>query len=363
MTTRVQVLIGTRKGAFVLESDAARKEWAVRGPYLPGRVVMHMAFDRRSGILFAATGDPWFGTRVYRSRDHGHTWDEPVGGPAFPADSGKNMEKVWHVEPGRPDEPGVIYAGVEPAALFKSSDDGESWVWVEGLNQHPTAEQWHPGAGGLCLHTVVLDPLDRDRVSVAISAAGVFQTADGGATWNTSNTGTRVNFMPDQPPMYAEWGQCVHKVVQHPSTPDRMYQQNHCGVYRSDDKGAHWTEITEGLPSDWGFPIAVHPHDPDTIYVCPGISGYQHWAPGAQLGVYRSSDRGATWARLDKGLPQQDAYVISLREGMAMDQLDPAGIYLGTNTGQLYYSPDAGSSWSLATAVLPPILSVGVVTL
>ena len=359
----VQVLLGTRKGAFIMESDAARKDWSLRGPYLPGRIIMHMAFDPRTGILYAATGDPWFGSRIYRSRDHGHTWDEPATGPAFPEDSGKNMEKVWHVEPAGPDQPRVVYAGVEPAALFKSTDDGESWSWMPPLNQHPTAEKWVPGAGGLCLHTIVIDPHDRDRVTVAISAAGVFQTADGGATWNPANNGTRVNFMPDEPPTYAEWGQCVHKVVQHPSTPDRLYQQNHCGVYRSDDKGANWTEITEGLPSDWGFPIAVHPHDPDTIYTCPGISGYQHWAPGASLAVFRSRDRGNTWSRLSNGLPQQDAYVISLREGMAMDKLETPGIYLGTNTGQVYYSPDAGENWREAPGVLPPILSVGAVTL
>jgi len=360
---QVQVLIGTRKGAFIMESDASRKSWSFRGPYLEGRVVMHMAFDTRSDILYAATGDPWFGTRIYRSRDHGHTWDEPVGGPAFPEESGKKLEKVWHVEPGRPDEPGVVYAGMEPASLFKSTDDGETWNWIESLNQHSTAAEWMPGAGGLCLHSIVLPPDNLQEVVIGISAAGVFRTEDGGTSWSTSNTGTRANFTPDMPVTYPEWGQCVHHVVQHPSTPDRMYQQNHCGVYRSDDRGRDWTEITEGLPSDWGFPMAVHPHDPDTIYVCPGTSGYVHWAPNASLAVYRSKDRGAHWTRLDKGLPQKDAYVISLREGMAMDKMDPPGVYFGTNTGQLYYSTDAGDNWRLAAQLLPPISSVGTVTL
>ncbi len=360
---QVQVLIGTRKGAFIMESDASRKDWSLRGPYRPGDVVMHMAFDYRSGILYAATGEPWFGSRIYRSRDHGHTWDEPAGGPAFPEDSGKKLEKVWHVEPGRADEPGVVYAGMEPAALFKSTDNGDSWSWIDGLNRHPTAEQWHPGAGGLCLHSIVLPPDDLEEVVVAISAAGVFRTQDNGKTWAPSNTGTRANFTPDMPVTYPEFGQCVHHVVQHPSVPEQMYQQNHCGVYRSDDRGRSWTEITEGLPSDWGFPMVVHPHDPNTIYVCPGISGYQHWAPGAKLGVYRSRDRGSSWTRLDKGLPQQDAYLISLREGMAIDRLDPPGIYLGTNTGQLYYSADAGESWRAAGPLFPPILGIGAVTL
>ncbi len=244
MAQQVLVLVGTRKGAFVMESGPARSRWKVRGPYHEGQNVMHMALDARSGTLFAAVGDPWFGSRVYRSSDLGRTWNEPQSGPAFPAETGLKLEKVWHVEPGRPREPGVIYAGVEPAALFKSADNGDSWQFVQSLNEHPSRPTWQPGAGGLCLHTIVLDPVDLKRMYVAISAAGVFRTTDGGASWHPANQGTRVNFMPDQPPMYAEMGQCVHKVVLNPSQPRRLYQQNHCGVYRTDNGADQWVEIT-----------------------------------------------------------------------------------------------------------------------
>jgi len=359
MAKQVLVMVGTRKGAFVMESGPARTNWKVRGPYLEGQNIMHMALDPRTRTLFAAVGDPWFGSRVHRSTDLGHTWDEPKSGPAFPAETGLKLEKVWHVEPGRTEEPGVVYAGVAPAALFKSTDNGETWTFIQSLNDHPSRPQWNPGAGGMCLHTIVLDPVDLQRMYVAISAAGVFRTTDGGATWHHANQGTRTNFMPDQPPTYPEFGQCVHKVVMNPSAPRRLYQQNHCGVYRSDNGGDKWTEITEGLPSDWGFGIAVHPHDADTVWVCPGISGYKHWAPGGALAVYRTRDQGKSWDKLTKGLPQKNAYVIVLREGMAVDALQPAGLYIGTNTGQLFCSADEGDSWRQASALFPGINSVG----
>ncbi len=284
MATQVLVLVGTRKGAFVMEGASARSEWKVRGPYLEGENVMHAAFDPRTETVFAAVGDPWFGSRIYRSTDLGHTWDEPESGPTFPRDSGLKLEKIWHVMPGRPEEPGVVYAGVEPAALFKSSDGGESWDFVESLNSHPTRERWEPGGGGLCLHTIVLDPADLQRMYVGVSAAGIFRTTDGGASWEPANQGTRANFMPDQEPIYPKWGQCPHKAVLNAAKPQRLYQQNHCGVYRSVNGGDAWVEITEGLPSDWGLGITIHPHDADTIWVCPGISGYKHWMPdGADL--------------------------------------------------------------------------------
>jgi hypothetical protein len=355
---RVLVMVGTKKGAFVLESGRDRACWNVRGPYLEGQNVMHMTFDPRSETMFSAVGDPWFGSRVYRSTDLGNTWDEPQAGPAFPEETGLTLTKVWHVEPGRPEEPGVVYAGVEPAALFKSTDDGATWEFIQGLNDHPSRSAWQPGAGGMGLHTIVLDPTDLGRIYVAISAAGVFRTTDGGATWETANKGTRTNFMPDEPPTYPEFGQCVHKVVLNPAEPTRLYQQNHCGVYRSDSGGDDWTEISDGLPSDWGFPIAVHPHDPDTVWVSPGTNGYKHWVPDARLRVYRSRDQGAQWQELTCGLPQQNAYVIALREGMAVDKLEPAGVYLGTNTGQLYCSADEGDHWQTLAGYLPPILSV-----
>ena len=216
MARQVLVLVGTRKGTFVMESGPDRRRWKVRGPYHAGQNVMHMALDTRSGTLFAAVGDPWFGSRVYRSTDLGHTWNEPQSGPTFPTETGLKLEKVWHVEPGRPEEPGVVYAGVEPAALFKSIDNGESWKLVQSLNDHASRPTWQPGAGGLCLHTIVLDPLDLRRMYVAISVAGMFRTTDGGASWQPANQGTRVNFMPDEPDAYAELGQCVHKIVLSP---------------------------------------------------------------------------------------------------------------------------------------------------
>jgi photosystem II stability/assembly factor-like uncharacterized protein len=363
MADKVLTLVGTRKGAFVMESGVDRKKWKTRGPYLEGQNIMHMAYDYRTGTMFAAVGDPWFGSRIYRSHDLGNTWDEPQTGPTFPPETGLTLDKVWHVEPGRPDEPGVIYAGVAPAALFKSTDNGDTWDFMPALNNHPTRQEWQPGAGGLCLHTIVLDPGEVQRMYIAISAVGVFRTTDGGESWEPANKGTRTNFMPDQPPTYPEWGQCVHKVVLNPSIPDRLYQQNHCGVYRSDDGADSWNEITEGLSSDWGFGISVHPYDPDTIWVCPGTSGYKHWVPDGALGVYRTRDQGSSWERLTVGLPQKDAYVIVLREGMAVDGLQTAGVYIGTNTGQLYQSNDEGDTWRLAEPLFPGINSVGTATL
>ena len=362
MANSVALLIGTKKGAFVAESDKARQKWVVRGPYLESKNVMHMTYDNRSGTMLAAGEDWWFGARVYRSRDLGNTWDEPQTGPVFPADSGVKMVKVWHVAPGRESEPGVIYAGVEPAALFKSTDNGDTWEWVESLSKHPTREHWQPGAGGLGLHTITLDPRDPQRMYVAISAAGVFRTDDGGKTWTPKNRGTRADFLPGEPSQTPEFGQCVHKVVMDPTNPSRLYQQNHCGVYRTDDAAESWTEITEGLPSEWGLPMAAHSRDGNTVYICPGISGSQHWVPDAQMTVWRSQDAGKTWEGLRKGLPG-GAYVNVMREGMATDRLDPCGVYVGTNTGQLFYSADEGDSWTQLEAMLPPILSVSVVTL
>jgi photosystem II stability/assembly factor-like uncharacterized protein len=363
MANQVLVLVGTKKGAFIMESGRARSRWEVRGPYLEGKNIMHMAFDPRTRTLFAALGDPWFGSRIHRSTDLGHTWDEPKSGPAFPPETELKLQKVWNVTPGRSGEPGVVYAGVEPAALFKSADNGETWQFIKSLNDHPSRVQWQPGAGGLGLHTIILDPADQRRMYIAISAAGVFRTTDGGASWHTANQGTRANFEPDQPPVYPEFGQCVHKVALNPSQPRRLYQQNHCGVYRSDNGADEWVEVTEGLPSEWGFGIAVHPHDADTIWVCPGISGYKHWVPEGAMSVYRSRNQGKSWEKLTKGLPQKDAYLNVLREGIAVDALHPAGIYVGANTGQLFHSADEGDSWREASVRFPAINSVGTATL
>jgi len=357
MAQRVYVAVGTKKGAFLMESGPQRDAWEVRGPYLPGQSVMHMAFDQRTGSLLAAAADFWFGARVYRSEDAGLTWDEPVNGPRFNEASGQKVEKVWQVAPGRPEEPGVIYAGVEPASLFKSTDGGVTWSHIESLNQHPTTSTWNPSAGGLCLHSIILDPRDLGRMYVSISAGGMYTTADGGQTWEPRNKGVRADFM-GTPPFYPETGQCVHHAGMHPSNPQRLYQQNHCGVYRSDDAGLNWTEIDAGLPSDWGLAMAVHPHDADSIYVSQAISQMEHWPHDGRFAIWRTRDAGSTWQRLSQGLPQTDAYLNIHREGLTTDQENPCGVYIGANTGQLWTSRDEGENWSQAPALFPSISSV-----
>jgi photosystem II stability/assembly factor-like uncharacterized protein len=252
----------------------------------------------------------------------------------------------------------VIYASVEPAALFNSTDGGDTWAQVEAVRQHPTAAAWMPSAGGLCMHSITLDPTDVRRMWVSVSAGGMYITEDGGASWSPCNQGVRANFTPDQPPVYPESGQCVHRAGMHPAKPQRLYQQNHCGVYRSDDRGRNWTEISEGLPSDWGLPMAIHAHDADTLYVCPAISGYQHWPQEGRFAVYRSRTAGASWERLANGLPQQDAFLNVHREGLAVDHEDPCGVYVGANTGQLWTSRDEGTTWAPAPALFPGISSV-----
>ena len=358
MAKRVYVAVGTKKGAFLMESDPDRKQWEVRGPYMPGQSVMHMAYDDRTGTLLSAAADFWFGARVYRSTDLGHTWNEPVGGPRFNEESGKKVEKVWHLAPGRPEEPGVIYAGVEPASLFKSSDGGETWTQIESLNQHPTTNTWNPSAGGLCLHSITLDPTNLNRMYVSISAGGMYGTEDGGKTWEPRNKGVRADFLAGSGPHYPESGQCVHHAGMHPSNPQRLYQQNHCGVYRSDDAGRNWTEIDEGLPSDWGLAMAIHAHDPNSIYVSQAISQMEHWPHDGRFGIWRTRDAGSSWERLSEGLPQRDAYLNVHREGLAVDHEDQCGVYIGANTGQLWTSRDEGATWTQAPALFPPISSV-----
>jgi photosystem II stability/assembly factor-like uncharacterized protein len=279
------------------------------------------------------------------------SWDAACHGLDFGADSEYRVRRIWQVAPG--ERPGTVYAGTQRAGLFRSEDGGENWAAVPGLNDHPHAASWEPGGGGLCLHTIIPHPSDPSRIWVAISTGGVYRSDDGGRTWQPRNRGIRADFIPGEAP---EYGQCVHKIALHPSVPDRLYLQNHGGVYRSDDGGDSWIDIGGGLPSDFGFPIAVHPHDPDTVYVVP-LQDMERYVPDGEMAVWRSRDRGESWERLDDGLPT-GAWLVILRDSMATDDLDEHGLYVGTRTGQVFYSRDEGASWDTLADYLPPVYSV-----
>ena len=351
--TRAILLLGTPKGAFILDSDEARREWRVREPVCGGWPVHDISVDRASGALLAGAGSPWFGPAVWRSDDEGATWTHSSEGITY-GDDGPKVATVWNVTAGID---GTIYAGVEPAGLFRSSDGGATWSHVEGLTDHPTRPDWQPGAGGLILHTIVPHPTDAQRLWVGISSVGVFETRDGGATWETRNKGTRAEFNPAD--RYPEWGQCVHKLVMAANGGERLYQQNHCGVYRTKDGGQVWEEITGSLPSDFGFVMTAHPRDPGTAWTIPLTDPMEgRLMPQGAAAVWRTNDGGDTWSRGSDGLPQQDAYVGVLREAMAVDRLDPVGVYFGTSTGQVYGSADEGRTWIKVVDNLPPIWSV-----
>ena len=350
--TRVQLLVGTPKGAFVLESDERRREWTTRGPLCEGWPIHDLIVEPGSGAILAAGGSAWYGPAVWRSEDLGATWTHSSSGLAY-GDGVDPIATVWSLAT-TPD--GALLAGVQPAGLFRSEDRGATWSHVEGLSNHPTRSTWQPGAGGLILHSIVPHPTDADRTWVGISAVGVFETTDKGASWEPRNKGVRADFNPEPNPVT---GQCVHKLAAAAGEPETLYQQNHCGVYRSEDGGANWTELTQGLPSQFGFPMVTHPRDPATAWVIP-MNGDDkgRYMPEARAAVWRTHDRGATWIRADAGLPQQDAYLTVLREAMARDTLDPVGVSFGTETGQLWHSADGGESWDLVTADMPPIWSV-----
>jgi photosystem II stability/assembly factor-like uncharacterized protein len=354
----VLLLVGTMKGAFVFSSNADRREWRMEGPHFRGQAVYAMAFDQRGGrrrILASAQSMHW-GSVVRTSDDFGATWSAPDRqNVRFAEGSDLALANIWQLRPGRADEPDVLYAGVEPAALFESRDAGESWSPVEGLLSHPHRPQWQPGGGGLCLHTIVVDPADPRRMGVAISTGGFYRTEDGGESWRARNVGVRAEFLPDK---YPEFGQCVHKVVHHPSRPERLFLQNHWGLYRSDDWGDSWHDIANGVPSDFGFAMEVHPHEPDTVYIVPLESDEFRVVPEARLRVYRTRDAGESWQPLSEGLPQEDAYELVLRDGMASDGADPAGIYFGTRGGKLFGSANAGDTWMEIADALPPVVCV-----
>jgi hypothetical protein len=351
MTDRLLLLVGTKKGAFIVESDAARKTWAVRGPTCDGWPIQDISYDRASGAMFAGGGSPWYGPTVFRSDDLGASWTQSSDGITY-GDDGPKITAVWNVTAAH----GAVYAGVGPAGLFRSDDGGATWSHVEGLTNHPTRPTWEPGAGGLILHTIVPHPTDRDRMWIAISAVGTFETRDGGLSWEPRNHGVRADFQPDPMP---ETGQCVHKLVAAAGEPEHLYQQNHCGVYRSFDGGVTWQEITAGLPSEFGFGMVAHPRDPLTVWNIP-LNGADkgRFMPDASAAVWRTHDGGDTWIRGEDGLPQHDAYLGVLREAMARDELDPVGVYFGTSTGQLFASADGGSTWDAISTTFPPIWSV-----
>jgi photosystem II stability/assembly factor-like uncharacterized protein len=359
MSAKILLLAGTKKGLFLFTS-ADRRRWSVSGPFQPGREINHAVYDGRTGRIFATANDSWFGCEVVSSPDLGAHWETARENPKFAESSGLKLERIWHIEPGRPGEPGVLYAGVAPAALFRSTDDGRTWTEVVSLSAHPTRSKWHPGAGGLCLHSIALDRGNPNRMFVGISAVGVFRSEDAGATWETANRGTRAEFLPDKLP---EFGQCVHKLLLAGGDGPGLFQQNHCGVYRSADGGRAWQEITAGLPSDFGFPLAIHPREPGTIYVLPLQGAEFRCPPEKKLRVYRSRDAGQSWSELEQGLPSGDFFGGVYREGMATDSLAPAGIYFGTNNGKIFASDDEGEGWRLLADNLPPVYSVATAAL
>jgi hypothetical protein len=369
--TGVRVLVGTRKGAFILSADGKRDKWNVSGPLFEGWEIYHMKGSPvNPDRIFASQSTGWFGQLIQRSDDGGATWT-PVGNQfVYDGVSGTHQwydgtphpwefARVWHLEPSLND-PDTVLAGVEDAALFKSVDGGENWTEVSGLRNHDTGSAWQPGAGGMCLHTIIESPDDPDRIFVAISSAGAFRTDDGGKHWRPINSGLRSEGIPDPD---AEVGHCVHRIALHPSRPDVLYMQKHWDVMRSDNAGDSWHEVSGNLPSDFGFTIDVHAHEPETVYVVPITSDSVHFPPDGKLRVYRSTTGGGEWQALTKGLPQRNCYVDVLRDSMSVDQLDSCGVYFGTTGGQVYASADAGDTWKAIVRDLPAVLSVEVQTL
>ena len=388
----VRVLVGTRKGAFVMTSDGKRGKWEIAGPHFAGWEIYHVKGSPADpNRIYASQTSGWFGQVIQRSDDGGKTWDAPGGGPTITAggmlagesnkfvyddspETGKPLtthqfydgtqkpwvfKRVWHLEPSL-DDPNAVYAGVEDAALFRSADGGKSWRELPGLRGHGTGPKWQPGAGGMCLHTILIDPSRPDRMFTAISAAGAFRTDDGGATWRPITKGLHSQHLPDPT---AEVGHCVHRIAMHPSRPSVLYMQKHWDVLRSDDAGDNWKEVSGNLPTDFGFVIDVHAHEPETIYVVPIKSDSEHYPLDGKLRVYRSRAGGNDWEALTGGLPQRDCYVNVLRDAMSVDSLDPCGVYFGTTGGQVYASADAGNTWAPIVRDLPAVLSVEVQTL
>jgi photosystem II stability/assembly factor-like uncharacterized protein len=388
----VRLLVGTRKGAFVLTSDGKRDKWDISGPHFAGWEIYHMKGSPVDpNRIYVSQTSGWFGQLIQRSSDGGKTWEVPGGEPPkgpdgwskgqsnkfaydTSAETGKPLtthqwydgtqhpwefKRVWHLEPSLSD-PDTVYAGVEDAAIFRSKDGGNSWQELSGLRGHGTGPKWQPGAGGMCLHSIIIDPKNQDRIYIAISAAGAFRTDDGGKTWKPINRGLHSQYIPDP---NAETGHCVHHITMHGSRPDTLFMQKHWDVMRSDDAGDNWKEISGNLPTDFGFVIDVHAHEPETLYVVPIKSDGEHYPLDGKLRVYRSRSGGNEWQELSKGLPEKDCYVNVLRDAMSVDKLDKCGVYFGTTGGQVYGSRDAGDSWSPIVRDLPAVLSVEAQTL
>jgi photosystem II stability/assembly factor-like uncharacterized protein len=366
-----RVLVGTRKGAFVLTADGQRKKWQVDGPHFGGWEIYHVKGSPADpNRLYASQSSGWFGQLIQRSDDGGKTWEAVGKDFVYDGTPGTHQwydgtqhpwefKRVWHLEPSLTD-PDTVYAGVEDAALFRTTDGGQSWHELPGLRNHGTGPSWQPGAGGLCLHTILQDPHDPQRLFIAISAAGAFRSDDGGDTWKAINQGLKSEGIADPK---AEVGHCVHRIALHPSRPGVLFMQKHWDVMRSDDAGDSWHEVSGNLPTDFGFPIAVHAHEPETVYVVPIKSDSEHYPPDAKLRVYRSRGGGGEWQALTDGLPQSDCYVNVLRGAMTVDRHSPCGIYFGTTGGQVYGSADSGDHWAPIVRDLPPVLSVEVQTL
>ncbi|HEY7498999.1 MAG TPA: hypothetical protein VH740_10815 [Vicinamibacterales bacterium] len=367
----VRVLVGTRKGAFVLEADGRRDKWNVSGPFFGGWELYHLKGSPVDpNRIYASQGSGWFGQLIQRSSDGGKTW-EPVGNKfEYAGETGTHQwydgtphpwefKRVWHLEPSLTD-PDTVHAGVEDAAMFRTTDGGQTWHELPGLRNHGSGKHWQPGAGGLCLHTILPDPKNARRMFIAISAAGAFRTDDGGDTWQPINRGLKSEGIPNPT---AEVGHCVHRIAMHRSRPNVLFMQKHWDVLRSDDGGDSWREVSGNLPTDFGFVIDVHAHEPETIYVVPIKSDSEHYPPDGKLRVYRSRSGGNEWEPMTNGLPQQNCFVNVLRDAMSVDALDPCGVYFGTTGGQVYASADGGETWTAAVRDLPAVLSVEVQTL